>query len=246
MTLAYEPGDSFAHRLDPRAKLAVQAGIAAAAFAYTTPRGLAALTLLTVGTLVASRTSPVAALAEVRYLLPFLVLAPAVAAVQLSPPFLSLAEARVPALASYRVLLLLFVAAAYVRTTPVRESRAAIQRTVPGKAGQLLGVGAGFVFRFLPVFQRDVGRIRDAMRARLGEERPVHQRMRFVAVASLNRAFQRADTFALALQARCFAWNPTLPQLRFHRRDAVVLAVAVALFAAALYPLVASVIHGAR
>lgn len=240
MTLAYEPGNSLAHGLDPRAKLAVQAGIAAAAFAYTTPRGLAMLTLLTAGVLFASRTSPIAALTELRYLLPFLVLAPAVAAIQLSPPYLSVAEARFPALASYRVLLLLFVAAAYVRTTPVRESRAAIQRTVPGKPGQLLGMGVAFVFRFLPVLQRDVGHVRDAVRARLGDQRPVRARMRFIAVASLNRAFRRADTFALALQARCFAWNPTLPALRFRRRDAVAVGIAVALFVAALYPPVKS------
>lgn len=241
MTLAYEPGDSLAHGLDPRSKLAVQAGFAAAAFAYTTPWGLAALTVLTSGVLRAARTSPIAALAELRYLLPFLLLAPAVAAVELAPPYISLADARFPALASYRVLLLLFVAAAYVRTTPVRESRAAIQRTVPGKAGQLLGMGVAFVFRFLPVLQRDVGRVRDALHARLGDERRLDERMRYVAVASLNRAFARADTFAFALQARCFAWNPTLPRLRFGRRDAAATLFAAALFLAALASLVAPV-----
>ncbi|MDL0128925.1 energy-coupling factor transporter transmembrane protein EcfT, partial [Halobacterium salinarum] len=44
MTLAYRPGGGVLHRLDPRAKLALQAGFAAAAFAHTTILGLAALT----------------------------------------------------------------------------------------------------------------------------------------------------------------------------------------------------------
>lgn len=234
MTFAYEPGSSLAHRLDPRSKLLVQVGFAAAAFAHTTPRGLAALTVLTGLLLAAARTSPVAALLSVKPLLPLLVLGPLVAGLELGPPWFSVAAARFPVLAAYRVLLVLFVAAAYVRTTPVRDSRAALQRTVPGRPGQLLGMGVAFVFRFLPVLRRDLSRIREAMRARLGEARPVHERMRLVAVGGLNRAFRRADTFALALQARCFAWNPTLPRLAFGRRDVPALLLGLGLFVAAL------------
>jgi hypothetical protein len=39
---------------------------------------------------------------------------------------------------------------------------------------------------------------------------------------TLVRAFSRSDQLAVALQARCFAWNPTLPRLRFGRLDAAV------------------------
>ncbi|WP_435196640.1 energy-coupling factor transporter transmembrane component T family protein [Natronomonas sp. EA1] len=229
MTLAYEPGESFAHRLDPRSKLLVQVAFAAAAFAHTTPQGLLVLTGVTGVVLVGARTDPRAALTEFRYLLPFLLMAPLLAGLTLGAPWFSLAEARFPALASYRVLLLLFVSAAYVRTTPVQDSRAAIQRTIPGKAGQLLGMGVAFVFRFFPVLRRDLARVRDANRARLGDERPLHERMQFVAIGGLNRAFARADTFSLALRSRCFAWNPTLPRLRFTRWDLPVLLFALAL-----------------
>jgi biotin transport system permease protein len=155
----------------------------------------------------------------------------------LSAQYFSVAEARFPALAAYRTLLVLFVAAAYVRTTPVRDSRAAIQHTVPGKPGQFLGMGVAFVFRFLPVLQRDLSRVRDASRARLGDQRRLDERMRTVALGGLNRAFSRSTAFSLALQARCFAWNPTLPRLRFDRADWAALAVAVTLLAAALSPL---------
>lgn len=229
MTLAYRPGDSFAHRLDPRTKFAVQIGFVVVAFVYTTPGGLSVLTGLTLLLLVGADTSPLSAARELRYLLPFLVGAPLIQGLTLGSPWFVVTDAVPPALASYRILLVLFVSAAYVRTTPVRDSRAAIQRTVPGRFGRFLAVGVAFVFRFLPVVQRDVARIREAQRARLGDQRPVRDRARLLAIAGFNRAFERADTLALALQARCFAWNPTLPELRMGYRDVPALALAAAL-----------------
>jgi biotin transport system permease protein len=235
--LSYEPGDSVAHRLDPRSKLAVQIGFAAAAFAHTTPRGLAALTVAALLVLVIARTDPRRALWEVRFVVPFLVAAPLIEGFAWGAWFV-LADAVAPALAGYRVLLVVVVAAAYVRTTPVRDSRAAIQRTIPGRAGQFLGMGVAFVFRFVPVLQADIARIRDAHRSRLGTERSVPDRMGLLAVAAFNRAFERADRFSLALRARCFSWNPTLPELRLSRLDSVALAVAAAFVLAALQPLI--------
>lgn len=227
--LTYTPGDSIAHRLDPRTKLLVQVTFAAAALAHTTPRGLALLTVVAGGILVLSRVSPRTTIWEFRYALPLLVAGPVVAGGTFGDPWFVTSEAVETALASYRVLLVLFVSAAYVRTTAPRDSRVAIQRTIPGKPGQFLGVGIALVFRFLPVLQADLARVRDAMAARLGDERAVRERMQLVATAGLNRVFRRADTLALALQARCLAWNPTLPHLRFSRLDAPAITLAVAL-----------------
>ena len=111
MSFRYKPGDTIAHRLDPRTKLFVQVGFAAVAFAHTTPRGLAVMTGLTAGILLVARTSPVAALAEVWVALPLLVGGPLLEGVTLAPLGFSPAAARVPALASYRTILLLLVAA---------------------------------------------------------------------------------------------------------------------------------------
>lgn len=232
--LTFEPGTTVAHRLDPRTKLGFQFAIAVAAFAHTTFRGLVALTAVVAVVLAASGTWPLPALREFRFALVLLALAPLLEGVTPGAPFFSVAEARGPALASYRVLLILLVSAAYIRTTPVRASRAAIQRTVPGRAGAVLGTGVAFVFRFLPLLQADLGLTRDAMRARLGSERPLHDRMRIVATVGLSRALGRADGFAVALQARCFSWNPTLPRLAFTRRDAPVLLAAVVLAGSAV------------
>ncbi len=232
--LSYDPGNSISHRLDPRAKLAVQVGFALAAFAHTSPRELAVATVLAGGVLAAAELPPQVAVREVRYALPFLLAGPLLAAITLGSPWVVPGEALAPALASYRVLLVLLVSVAYVRTTPVRDSRAAIQWLLPGRFGRLCGMGVALVFRFLPVLLADLTRARAAMQARLGNERALTERMELLAVAGIRRTFARADRLALALHARCFAWNPTLPALRFSRIDAPVLALAVALLGWAL------------
>jgi biotin transport system permease protein len=233
----YSPGRTVVHRLDPRTKLLVQVGFATAAFAYTTPRGLAVLTALTLLAMVAADVDPRAALWSYRFVFPFLLLGPLVAAATLGPPWLRPSDAVVPVLASYRVVLVLLVSAVYVRTTAARESQAAIQAVVPGRVGRVLGVGVGLVFRFLPVLRRDLLTIREAMQARLGGERPLRERIRLLTTTGLTRVFGRADRLALALQARCLSWNPTLPALRFSRLDVLPLLLGAGLLLASCLPL---------
>ena len=91
----------------------------------------------------------------------------------------------------------------------------------------------GLVYRFLPLVRRELAATRDAMRLRLAAERPLHERFRLLTATTLARMFRRADRLADALRVRCLAWNPTLPELRFGRADAVGLAGALALFGVA-------------
>ncbi len=233
--LTYEPAESLAHRLDPRSKLAVQIGFAATALAHPTPRALLALSGLAAVAMAVARVSLRRTLVAYRVALLVLVIAPLLAGITLGAPWFDRSAAVASGLASYRVLLILLVSAAYVRSTPVRDSRAAIQRTIPGKPGQLLGVGVGLVFRFLPVLRGDLRTIRDAMAARLGTERGAVDRASTMGILGITRTFDRADRLSLALQARCFAWNPTLPSLSFSRIDYPVLALAVALALSAFY-----------
>ncbi|WP_254524775.1 energy-coupling factor transporter transmembrane component T family protein [Natrinema caseinilyticum] len=233
--LTYEPDDTVAHRLDPRTKLAVQIGFAATALSHTTPRALVAFSGLTAVAMAAAGVPIRRTVSAYRFALVVLVIAPLLAGVTLGSPWFDRSAAVTSGLASYRVLLILLVSAAYVRSTPVRESRAAIQRTVPGKPGQLLGVGVGLVFRFLPVLRGDLRTIREAMAARLGTERSAVDRASAIGVLGLTRAFDRADRLSLALQARCFAWNPTLPPLAFSRIDYPVLLFALALGLSTFY-----------
>jgi len=232
MTFSFVPDDSLAHRLDPRTKLLVQVAFAAAAYAYTTATGLALLTPLAVGCVRAAGGSVRETAWGYRWAAPVLLIAPILAGATVGAPWFRVDRAFTTGLASYRVALIILVAGAYVRSTPARESRAAIQHTVPGKPGAFLGIGVGLVFRFLPLLRRDLVTARAALRARGGERLPVRDRMRIVATAGLNRVFDRADRLALALNARCLAWNPTLPRLRFRNLDAVGFAVAGGLLAA--------------
>lgn len=235
--LGYRPGRSILHGLDPRTKLLGQAGFAIAAFAHTTPRGLALLSILALLVLLAAEVDPLAALRAYRFVFPLLLLGPVVGAATPGPPWIRPSDAVGPLLASYRVLLVLLVGVAYVRTTSARESQAAITSLVPGTVGRVLGFGVGLVFRFLPVLRRDLLAIRDAMAARLGDERPLHERIHLLTTTGLTRVFGRADRLALALQARCLSWNPTLPELRFRRRDTVPLLLGIGLLLASVLPL---------
>jgi len=235
--LQYVPGDTLAHHLDPRSKLCVQVGFAIAAFSSTAVWWLGGLYALAGVVLLAGQTPPQRVLRDYAVVLAVLALAPVLAGLALGPPWFRIDPALTSLRAVARIPPVLAVSAVYVRTTPIRETRAAIERLVPGRPGQLLGVGAGLVVRFFPLVVDDLRTIRTAMRARGGASRPVTDRARRLAVQGLDRTLARSDRLAVALRARCFAWNPTLPELRFSRADYPVTALGVLL---ALTPLVQS------
>jgi len=236
--LVYQPGDSLAHRLDPRTKLLFQLSFAAAAFTYTTPRGLGVFGLLGLLALAGAETNPLGVLWAYRFVLPFLLAAPIVAMLTWGSPWIDVGAGVDPALASLRNLLVLTVCGGYVRTTSVTDSRAAIQRTIPGRPGQFLGLGIELVARFLPVLRQDLFAIRDAEAARLGTDRPLGERITTMTTAGLNRAFRRADRLSVAMQARCLSWNPTLPPLRLGWVDAPVIGLSALLITLAVVDLI--------
>jgi|GEM_PF-4342280 len=162
----YEHGTTVFHRLDPRSKLVGQFGFAIAAFGHTETAVLVVLTLLAGLMLALARLSPVRVLRTYWFALVLLGLAPLFAMFQPSSPWIVPERALSSVVAGYQVILVLLVAAVYVRTTPVRDTRGAIQRHVPGRVGQILGVGIALVFRFFPLVLRDVAQSRLAIRAR--------------------------------------------------------------------------------
>ena len=233
--ITYTPGETVAHRLDPRTKLFFQFGFAIAVFARPTTVWLAGMVALAVGCLFLAGLSVWRALRAYWFVLAVLSLGPVIAAVTLGPPWIQPERALDSLRSVVRIVPILLISAAFIHSTPVRGTRAAIQRTVPGRFGQLLGVGVALTFRFIPVVREDVRTIVEAIAARGGDNRPVRDRAGRTATLSVARALDRADRLSVALQARCFAWNPTLPQLAFSRLDYPVLLVSVGL---ALTPLV--------
>ncbi len=227
--LRYTPGESLAHRLDPRSKLAFQFGFAIAAVAVIRIEWTLAMLILGTLSLWAAGLSVRGALRGYWIVLATLAIVPVIAGITLSYPFFDPARALGSAQAISRVVPVLLVSAAFVYSTPVRETRAAIQRTVPGKPGQLLGVAVSLTVRFIPLVRRDVLQVREAITARGGDSRSVRDRAGRIAVLSTARALSRSERLSLALQARCFAWNPTLPKLRFRVVDYVVTLFALVL-----------------
>jgi biotin transport system permease protein len=227
--LRYTPGKTLAHRLDPRTKLAVQIGFAVAAFARTSVPWLLGTTVCGLAVLVISGVSLRRTLRAYWFVLIFLAVGPLIAALTLGPPWIDLDRGARSLRAVSRVVPVLFVSGAYIHSTPIRETRAAVQRTLPGRPGRLLGVGMALTVRSFALVSADIARIRAAVLARGGSNRAFHDRVRRIATLSVARAFSRRERLAVALRARCFAWNPTLPRLSFSRIDYPVLLLAVGL-----------------
>lgn len=235
--LTYTPGETLSHRLDPRTKLGFQFAFALVAFTASTAPYLAGLFVVGIGCLRLADLSIRAVLRAYWLVVLILALGPVLAAVTLGPPWLRLAPAIVSLRSVARIVPILFVSAAYIHTTPIRGTRAAIQRTIPGRPGQLLGVGVALTFRYVPVVRADFQGVRDATRARNGDTRSLWERSQRLTVLLLGRALRRSDQLAVALQARCFAWNPTLPRLQFSRLDIPVWVLSVGFVALAVFDL---------
>ncbi|QZA89640.1 energy-coupling factor transporter transmembrane protein EcfT [Salinarchaeum sp. IM2453] len=222
--ISYEPSDTIVHRLDPRGKIIFQSAFALAVFVQSEPRWLLLFGAIAVVCLYLARCSVLATLRGFWFPLLILSLAPLFAMISFRPLAIDPQSALEPAKAGVRVIFVLFVSAAYIRTTPLRESRAAIQRLIPGRIGTFIGVGFGLVVRLFPAIRRDIQTLRKAEAARLGTERSIIKRAQTLGVGGLQAAMDRSDQLSRALQARCFAWNPTLPELTFACRDYVVIA----------------------
>lgn len=226
--MSYRPGSTLLHRLDPRSKLGFQLCFAVAVFSHG-PLGVAVLSVLAVGWLAVARLSPLTVAYDFRYPLVLLAVTPLIAGIRFNPVGLAPGPTQTAAFASVRVLPVFAISAAYIATTPIRDSRAAVQWSVPGRLGTLLGVGIGLTVRLLPVLRRELFDARTAVRARLGDQPGLLARVRLLTRVGLRRVGGLSGRLSLALRARCFAWNPTLPPLAFSRLDVPVLVLATAL-----------------
>lgn len=230
---AYSPGATPFHRLDPRAKLGVQAAVGIASFRLTDGPGTGLLVVLAIGGLWMARVSLWSYLAEVRALVILLTVPVLISTLAIGPPWIEPTDAAGPTGAALRVLALLAVGLIYVRTTRIRESQAAVQWAVPGRVGRVLALGIGLTARFLPVLRRELRMTRAAVRMRGGAHRALPERLRLVTLGGLARAFDRADRVRDAVLARCATWEPTLPRLQATWRDVPAVLLAIALIGAA-------------
>ena len=229
------------HRIDPRVKVLLQLSVVAAAYAYTDPLPLLILSIGTVWILWIGNQSLAGVLWEFRYLIVFLSFAPLIGGATMGQPWFDPASAREPGLAAIRVVLLVIISIAIVRTTTPREIEAAIRWALPGRLGRATGLGVGLVFRLLPVLKHEAATTRRMLRARGGEQRPVYLRMQLLGILTLVRCFRRTDRITRALLVRCLSWNSTVPTLALRRHDGALIVLSVILLAIAVWPWVATV-----
>ncbi len=206
-------------RLDPRSKLMLQVAFVSAAYVHTNPRSLFLLTIVTIAIIWLCGQRILAVLDEFKFVAGFLAMAPFLASLTVIHPYVIVSDAVEPALAAYRVLLIVLVSVVIARVMTAREAEAAIRWLLPGRMGRSMGTGVGLVYRFVPAMSAEARRTRRAITVRGGSARPVSRRIQLVGIVTLVRLLRRADRVSRALRVRCLAWNATVPSLRFTSKD---------------------------
>ena len=247
---AYVPGDTIAHRLDARVKVAMLVAASIASFGASSVAGLAVVTAGLAVALVASRTSPLQVLRGLRpaaVVLAVSLLANAL--VLVGQPGLSLAGLVRGVAAVVRIALVVGFALVFSATTmspavadALDSLMAPLRRLgVPvGEASTVVSVA----LRFIPLAEEEVGRIRCAQAARGArlDEGGVVSRVRGwgqVLVPLIVGLFRRADELGRAMEDRCYTGGRVVELAPLTSRDWTVLLgtlvwAAVALWVAAL------------
>jgi len=240
--LGFRPGQSLLHRLDPRTKQALLLGLSVASLWGN-------LTFLVFFTTVMMFSFYVAdihirrLIREIRYFLFFLGFVFAVRAVNWTggwTPTFSAEIATEALLVCWRLLLVVFMGVLLMTTTRTADIRAALVwylKPIPVVDEKMAATMVGLVVRFLPVILLQGAEIADAQRARGVERRknPLIRLMRFT-IPLFRRVFLSADELAVAMQARCYSDQRTLPELVFTWRDGLAMGVGILISLAVLLP----------
>ena len=243
--LAYRPGASALHRLDPRLKLLL-AALASAASLHGGLPGLVWVGGVLVAGALSARVRPDAAAGELRWLAVLLafVFAARACATDGTPAFTllgatvtteGLVEGGVVCL---RLVLAYLIGALIVATTRSSEIRAAVRwylKPVPLVPADRVATMLGLLVRFVPMILEESARTAEAQRARAVENRrnPLYRLTR-MGLPLMRRIFAASDRLTLAMEARCYTEARTAPQLATDRRDWLVFAAAAAALAPGL------------
>ena len=236
----YRTGTSLAHRLDPRAKLALVCLLSLC----TAAAGWAASLLVTA--LLGSGLIPLgigirALLKALRFFLFLLVLivltramvVPGEPLVQVSWIPLSVPGLVQGSLVALRFFNMMVLGIIFTATTRPSDLNAALQwaaRPLPFIPEKRLGMIFSLALRFLPMILRQARETRQAFCARNGQRRknPVRRTI-LLATALISRILSCADDAALSMEARCYTHDRTLPPFYPSGREKSVLLAGTAL-----------------
>lgn len=244
----YIKGDSFIHRLDPRAKLVILAVYSCALFFVNGWLGMVLMGALFALALAASRVPArkVLACGAVVYVLAaFAVLFNCVRFSE-GHPFFSMVGFETGCLYAVRILLLFWMSLLLCFTSTSTDLMAAFAKLLsPLRALRVpvddVALVLSLALRFIPVTSAEYAQIRQAQRARCAHFDDGTLWQRFQAAGNVFNAlfvglFRRADRLALAMDARCYGIPQTgerrverssLNTSRINVGDALTLAIAI-------------------
>lgn len=250
---SYYPGDSPAHRLDPRTKLIAGAALIAAALAARDFAGLSVAAAFVAGLYLVARIPAGAAARSFAPLLAIVVLASVLnlflvqgGAVLVEWGFVRISEAGAYSCAFIAARLAIMMAgmSLVTMTTTAIDLTEGFERLLApftrfGLPAHELGMILGIALRFMPQFADEavsVYRAQVSRGARLSTSPARGARMlSSVMVPLFSSAFRRAETLALAMDARCYhgaQGRTRLHPLRLGAADGVCAAAFAALIAA--------------
>jgi len=241
-TIGFNPGRSVLHRLDPRTKQAIMMVLSV----VSVWGGVSFLLVLTATLAVLIHQANLnffRLIREIRYFLFFLLFVFSVRAITLGSgwvPAIRMAAAGDALLVCWRLLVVVLMGILLVATTRIADIRAALvwsMRPIPLVDEKMLATMVGLVVRFLPVILFQASEISDAQRAR-GIERRKNPLVRLIkfSIPLFRRVFSCADELTVAMQARCYNEQRTLPDLAFSRYDALALGAGALICLAVMIP----------
>ena len=240
--IGFRPGKSVLHRLDPRTKQVLLMGLSVASM-WGNLTFLALFTVVMMFCVSAAGLRIRRLILEIRYFLFFLCFVFGVRAIALTggwTPTLRADAAGEALIVCWRLLLVVIMGLLLMSTTRTADIRAALVwylKPIPVVDEKMAATMVGLVVRFLPVILFQGSEIADAQRARGIERRknPLIRLMRFT-IPLFRRVFLSADELAVAMQARCYSEQRTLPELSFAWRDGLAIGVGILISSTVLLP----------
>ncbi len=231
--IGFSPGRSLFHRLDPRTKQALLAGMAAVSI-WGSPLFLGVLSVVVLYGFHAARVRFSRLGREIRYFLVFLLCIFGVRTLSWGDGWIPVASAERVAAAVMIcwqllvVVLMGLLLMATTRTTHIRAALAWYLKPIPLIDEKMAATMVGLVVTFLPRILYQAAEIADAQRARCIDRRkhPLY-RLRCFSIPLFRRVFAGADELVAAMQSRCYNENRTPPDLAFTRQDLAVVVVAI-------------------
>jgi energy-coupling factor transporter transmembrane protein EcfT len=133
------------------------------------------------------------------------------------------------AMAAFRLFLVVMLGFLFVSVTPPSKIRAAVAwylKPIPFVPEKRVASMMALLVRFLPLIVQEAKETADAQKARGVENRknPVYRLLK-LAIPMLRRTFFRADELVLAMEARGYDENRSMPRLSSKKSDWLALAI---------------------